>query len=142
MYCSRPKHRESNRVNQKNEHLFTEKLGILFYSKETVIELNGLRIEAYPSHHLDSMGSLTSPRLILIDEGDFFPIGQQKDARDVSERYIGKSRPWIVMVSTPNAPGGLFEHIEQEPENTCLYKRLKLDYTYELNKIYTLDEIT
>ena len=31
--------------------------------------------------------------------------------------------PWIVMVSTPNAPDGLFERIEREPEETCLYKR-------------------
>jgi hypothetical protein len=33
----------------------------------------------------------------------------------VSERYIAKSNPFIVMVSTPNAPGGLFQKIEQEP---------------------------
>src|SRR6476619_3166473 len=45
------------------------------------------------------------------------------------------------MVSTPNAPGGLFYQIEQEPEDTCLYKRLKLDYTYGLGKIYSKDEI-
>ena len=42
------------------------------------------------------------------------------------------------MVSTPNAPGGLFEKIEKEPEETCIYKRLKLDYTYSLGKIYSL----
>jgi hypothetical protein len=69
------------------------------------------------------------------------PPGQQQDARDVSERYIAKSNPHIVMVSTPNAPEGLFERIEKEPESTCLYKRLLLDYTYGLNKIYTQDEI-
>ena len=45
------------------------------------------------------------------------------------------------MVSTPNAPEGLFERIEKEPESTCLYKRLFLDYTYGLNRIYTQDEI-
>ena len=45
------------------------------------------------------------------------------------------------MVSTPNAPEGLFERIEKEPESTCLYKRLFLDYTYGLGKIYTQDEI-
>lgn len=45
------------------------------------------------------------------------------------------------MVSTPNAPDGLFEKIEREPENTCLYKRLLLDYTYGLDKIYTREEI-
>ena len=45
------------------------------------------------------------------------------------------------MVSTPNAPNGLFDRIEREPEDTCLYKRVKLDYTYGLNKIYTEAEI-
>jgi hypothetical protein len=45
------------------------------------------------------------------------------------------------MVSTPNAPEGLFEKIEREPEKTCLYKRLSLDYTYGLNRIYTKEEI-
>jgi hypothetical protein len=66
----------------------------------------------------------------------------EQDARDVSERYIAKSNPWIVMVSTPpNAPEGLFEKIEREPENTCLYKRLFLDYTYGIDKIYTREEI-
>ena len=34
----------------------------------------------------------------------------------LAERYIGKSDPYIVMVSTPNAPGGLFYKIEKEPE--------------------------
>jgi late competence protein required for DNA uptake (superfamily II DNA/RNA helicase) len=76
----------------------------IFYTKETVIELNGVHIEAYPSHHLDSMRGLTNVSFIYLDEADFFPPGQQQDARDVSERYIGKSNPWIVMVSTPNAP--------------------------------------
>ena len=45
------------------------------------------------------------------------------------------------MVSTPNASDGLFEKIEREPEKICLYKRLFLDYTYGLDKIYTRQEI-
>jgi hypothetical protein len=44
------------------------------------------------------------------------------------------------MVSTP-APDGLFEKIEKEPESTCLYKRLFLDYTYGLGRIYTEKEL-
>ena len=71
---------------------------ILFDSKETVIELNGVAAEAYPSHHLDSMRGLTNVSFIYLDEADFFPPGQQQDARDVSERYIAKSNPYIVMV--------------------------------------------
>jgi hypothetical protein len=45
------------------------------------------------------------------------------------------------MVSAPNSPDGLFEKIEKEPEETCIYKRLLLDYTYGLDKIYTREEI-
>jgi hypothetical protein len=45
------------------------------------------------------------------------------------------------MVSTPNAPEGLFERIEKEPEQTCLYKWILLDYTYGLGRIFTQDEI-
>ncbi len=112
-----------------------------FNTKETVIELNGVHIEAYPSHHLDSMRGLTNVSFVYLDEADFFPPGQQQDSRHVSERYIAKSSPWIVMVSTPNAPEGLFEKIEREPEGTCLYKRLFLDYAYGLGKIYTEVEI-
>ena len=43
-----------------------------------------------------------------------------------AERYIAKSDPFIVMVSTPNAPGGLFERIEKEPFETCIYKKMFL----------------
>jgi hypothetical protein len=36
---------------------------------------------------------------------------------------------------------GLFDKIEHEPEDTCLYKRIFLDYTYGLGRIYLEDEI-
>src|ERR671939_380854 len=123
--------------------LFSNSKGIatVFDTKETVIELNGVKIEAFPSHHLDAMRGLPNVSFILLDEADFFPPGQQQDARDVSERYIAKSNPYIVMVSTPNAPDGLFERIEKEPADTCLYKRISLDYTYGIGKIYTAEEI-
>ena len=121
--------------------LFEPKLGVTFDSKETVLQLNGCTIEAYPSNHLDAYRALDNPKFILIDESDFFRKGEQEDVRYVSERYIAKSDPYIVMVSTPNVPGGLFERIEKEPESTCLYKRLYLDYTVGLGKIYTIQEI-
>jgi hypothetical protein len=123
--------------------LFASSKGIAaaFDTKETIIELNGVKIEAFPSHHLDAMRGLPNVSFILLDEADFFPPGQQADARDVSERYIAKSNPYIVMVSTPNAPGGLFERIEKESEETCIYKRLFLDYSYGIGRIYTQEEI-
>jgi hypothetical protein len=46
---------------------------IAFDTKETVIELNNVKIEAFPSHHLDAMRGLPNVSFILLDEGDFFP---------------------------------------------------------------------
>jgi hypothetical protein len=106
-----------------------------------VVEVNGVTIEAYPSNHLDAYRSLVSPKFILLDECDFFRPSDQQDVRHVSERYIAKSNPWIVTVSTPNMPGGLFEQIEREPADRCLYHRIFLDYKYGLNKIYTPEDI-
>jgi hypothetical protein len=121
------------------KRLFKSKFS--FDTKETVIELNGVRIEAFPSHHLDTMRGLANVSFIFLDEADFFPKSQQTDARHISERYIGKSDPFIVIVSTPNAPGGLFDTIERESENTCVYKRIQLDYTVGLGRIYSGTEI-
>ncbi|MGI0033805.1 MAG: DEAD/DEAH box helicase family protein [Nitrososphaeraceae archaeon] len=121
--------------------IFYNRLGIIFSNKETVLELNGVKIEVYPSHHLDAMRGLANVSFILLDEADFFPPGQQQDARDISERYIGKSNPFIVMASTPSAPNSLFYRIEHETEQECIYQRLKLDYTYGLDKIYSKEEI-
>jgi hypothetical protein len=121
--------------------LFFEKLGVTFDSKETILELNGCSIEAYPSNHIDAFRSLTNPKFVLLDEADYHRKNEQEDVRAVSERYIAKSDPFIVMVSTPNTPGGLFERIEKEPFDTCIYKKMFLDYTYGLGKIYTKEEI-
>jgi hypothetical protein len=45
------------------------------------------------------------------------------------------------MVSTPNAPTELFEKIEKEPDASCIYKRLNMDYTYGLDGIHCRQEI-
>jgi late competence protein required for DNA uptake (superfamily II DNA/RNA helicase) len=50
---------------------------VTFDTKETVIELNDVKIEAFPSHHLDAMRGLPNVSFILLDEADFFPPGQQ-----------------------------------------------------------------
>jgi hypothetical protein len=121
--------------------LFSDKLNVVFDSKETVLELNGCSIEAYPSHKIDAFRSLTNPKFILVDEGDYVPKFQQEDCRIVAERYIGKSNPYLCWISTPNRPDGLFHKIEQESFETCIYKKMALDYTYGLSKIYTDEEI-
>jgi hypothetical protein len=121
--------------------MFVDKLGVTFDSKETVLQLNGCSIEAYPSNHIDAFRSLTNPKFIFLDESDYHRKNEQDDVRAVSERYIAKSDPFIVMVSTPNASGGLFQRIEQEPFDTCIYKKFFLDYLWGVGKIYTNEEI-
>ena len=120
--------------------LFEHKLGTTFANKETVLELNGCSIEAYPSNHLDAYRALDNPKFILLDEADFFRKREQEDVRNVSERYIAKSDPFIVMVSTPYAPVGLFDSIEKESDETCIYKRISGLYLW-IDKIYTREEI-
>ena len=131
----------SVKLMKRLKAIFEPKLRIYFQDKETVCNLNGCVIESFPSNHLDSFRSLTNPAFILLDESDMFRKGEQEDVRHVSERYVGKSDPYIVLVSTPGSPGSLMENIKKEPEETCIYKRLYMDWTYGLNKIYSPAEI-
>jgi hypothetical protein len=106
--------------------------------QSTVAIINGVRVEAFPSHHVDTMRGLTNVRFILSDETDFYPPFQQKEVRAVMEGYIGKpnSDPNIVLVSTPKAPGGLMQQIELEQDS--LYHKLFFDYRYGLEGPYPI----
>ena len=50
------------------KRLFAGKGLIAFDTKETVIELNGVKIEAFPSHHLDAMRGLQNVSFILLEQ--------------------------------------------------------------------------
>jgi hypothetical protein len=97
-------------------------------------------VEAFPSHHVDTMRGLTDVKFILSDESDMYPLFQQREVRAVMEGYIGKpnSDPHIVLVSTPKAPGGLMQQIELEEEGSSLYHKLRFDYNYGLQGPYPI----
>lgn len=63
-----------------------ERAPLEFDTRETVLELNGVHIEAYPSHHLDSMRGLPNVSFILLDEADFFP----PDSSMMQEMFLRK----------------------------------------------------
>lgn len=86
---------------------------ITFDEPMTILTLNRCRIAAFPSHHVDSFRALEIASFILLDEADFFPSSEQTSIRHVAERYIGKSNPYLILISTPNAPNGLFQNIER-----------------------------
>lgn len=88
---------------------------VLFDTASTVVTINDVTIQAYPSHHLDSARGLPNVSFIFSDESAFFPLHEQENVRDVMERYIGKSNPYIVQCSTPNTPWDTFALIESEP---------------------------
>jgi len=118
-----------------------ESINIFIENKETVLEVNGVMIKAFPSNHLSTYRGLTSPRFIFIDEGDFFRPNDIQEVRDTTERYIAKSKPYIVMVSTPNKPDLLFQQIEEEEEDKTIYRRLFFNYQWGLGKIFSQEEI-
>lgn len=115
---------------------------ILPDTKETVCEINGVHVQAFPSYNLKAARGLEKPILVWLDEADYFPVGQQDEATVISERYIGKSPGLaIVMTSTPNVPEGLYWNIEKLPAEQCRYHRMVMTYEVGLNKIYTPEEI-
>ena len=81
--------------------------------------------------------------------------GMQDQVRTVTERYIAKSHAIIIMVSTPNEPGGLFQKIEREIElgkqglaPKSMYSDLQLNWEAGLDQpekgirgIFTREEI-
>lgn len=111
-----------------------------FDTDKTVIILNGCTIRAYPSNANSSRGQ-PNMQFILLDEADFFSPAEQRIAREAAEGYIGKNNPFIVMVSTPNLPTGLYDQIEREPEAKCLYRRIFIPYTDCVGRIYSEEEI-
>ena len=104
----------------------------------TVVFLNGVKVEAFPSHHVDTMRGLDNVKFIMSDESDFYPPFQQKEVRAVMEGYIGKpnSDPHIILVSTPKALGGLMQQIELEQDS--LYHKLFFDYKFGLEGPYPI----
>ena len=124
----------TNKVVGRMKSLFNSE----FKTKESVVILNGCRIEAFPTNHLSPARGL-NPKVVMLDEADFFPNRYQDEARTVAERYIPKTNPFIVMISTPNLPGGLFERMEDETDNGYVMKQM--DYTIGVNKVFRPEDI-
>ncbi len=124
----------TNKVVGRMKSLFNSE----FKTKESVVILNGCRIEAFPTNHLSPARGL-NPKVVMLDEADFFPNRYQDEARTVAERYIPKTNPHILLISTPNLPGGLFERMEDETDNGYVMKQM--DYTIGVNKVFRPEDI-
>lgn len=114
---------------------------ISFTEKETVCNLNGTRIEAFPSHHADSARGLPNISAILVDEFSFIPDRETDNIFDIMLRNVPKSNPYLIAVSTPRQQGDAMYKLLGEKYEDSAFKWLKLDWTYGLGKIFTQEEI-
>lgn len=111
----------------------------IFEERETIGYINGAKIESFPSSSTETARGL-NPFIVFMDECDFFEKNEQQEARTTAERYIIKTHPFIILVSTPNLPGGLFEIMEKEEPS--MYHKVFLPYTVGLRDgMYTQQEI-
>jgi len=122
----------TNQIIGRIKNLFPE---TNFKTKESLIVLNGCKIEAFPTNNLASARGL-NPKLVWLDEADFFPGRYQDEARTVAERYRAKGNALIVMISTPNLPGGLYERMDDEGDEKSGYITFELPYTLGIGIVY------
>lgn len=113
---------------------------ISFHSDKDTAIINNVTIQAFPSNAI-SLRGYDKVFWIMLDEADFFPLHQQQEARAAAEGYRLKSSPWIILVSTPNRRGGIYETIEKQPEEEHGYKKLEYLYERGLGRIYDPGEI-
>jgi hypothetical protein len=110
-----------------------------FNTKQMIIELNGVRIIAIPSDHLDDARGIPNVSFFYSDETAFYSNKKQDNLIGVSQRYILKSNPWIVFVSTPNKDGDLMHKISLEKDS--LWTKLYIDYRVAVNHMWTPEEV-
>jgi hypothetical protein len=116
--------------------------GITFTDKETVCNLNGVRIEAFPSHHADSARGLSNISAILVDEFSFIPNRETDNIMDIMLRNVPKSNPYLIAISTPRQQGdAMYKLLNDTPYEGSPFKWLRLDWTYGLGKIFSQEEI-
>ena len=117
------------------EDLFLPRFpNIVFDSKYTELWINKTWIKVMPTKNIKDVRGYMDVAYLFIDEADHFDKSIQEELEPAITAYEEKSKGKTIMVSTPNAPGGLFERIEKDPNSK--YKKLFLGYELGLGKIY------
>jgi len=122
------------------ENLFRKKFPFMqLESKYTDLWIKNTNIKIFPSRNVKDLRGYTDVSYLFIDEADYFEDSVTSELEHAITRYEEKSNCTTIMVSTPNAPGGLFQKIELDPLSK--YHKIILDYTVGLGKIYDPLEI-
>jgi hypothetical protein len=86
-------------------------------TKRTILELNEVRIIAIFSDHLEDARDIPNVLFFYSDETAFYISKEQDNLIDVSHRYILKSNPWVVFVSTPHKDDDIIYKISLEKDS-------------------------
>jgi hypothetical protein len=125
----------ANYVKKKMEDLFLSRFpNVVLDSKYTELWINKTWIKVMPTKNIKDVRGYMDVAYLFIDEADHFDKSIQEELEPAITAYEEKSKGKTIMVSTPNAPGGLFERIEKDPNSK--YEKLFLGYELGLGKIY------
>jgi len=125
----------ANYVKKKMEDLFLKRFpSLVLESKYTELWIKKTWIKVIPTRNIKDVRGYMDAAYLFIDEADHGDKQFQQELEPAIMAYEEKSRGKTIMVSTPNAPGGLFERIERDKDSK--YTKLFLDYSYGLGTIY------
>jgi len=124
----------ADKLNEKLKKLFEKRFPLLkLESKFTDLWLKRTRIRILTISNIMDI-EVHDIAYLFIDEADFLTHRQQEVLEHTLSLYAEKANLKIIIASTPNSLGGLFEKIENDP--AYKYTKLKLDYTYGLGTMY------
>jgi len=129
------------KVMQRMKHKLYQKLGIVTDFNESVLDINGCMIEAYPANNPDTIRGLHRMKGILFDEADSTSINMIDEMLSAIEGYIAKNNPYIIINGTAKKIGGMMQQIEEQQQETCNYKRLFILADKLLGYIYTQEDL-
>jgi hypothetical protein len=116
--------------------------GIVFDTKESVLEINGVRIEAFMSHRIEGLRGLPNLSFGIADESSQWPLSEQQPVKDCLLGYVPKRRDLrLFFLSTAGYPKDLMDSIFNENEQTCLFQRIRMDWTVPLNTLLDQREL-
>lgn len=125
----------ANYIKEKLQELFDKTFPLLkLESKYTELWLKNTWIKVFPTKSVKDIRGYFEASYIWVDESDYLEESIQDELLHAISPYEEKSNCKIILCSTPNRPDGLMQTIEKDKNSK--YKKLKLDYTYGLDKIY------
>jgi hypothetical protein len=108
----------ANELKLRMQNLFRNRFPLLqLDSKFTDLWIKNTNIKIFPSRNVKDLRGYTDVSYLFVDEADFFDDSVISELQHAITRYEEKSNCTTIMVSTPNAPDGLFHSIEQDPNS-------------------------